>query len=64
MIRPMDIELGPQRIIALNEREGSDSLRQRAMDKRSNAFTSGLGSLLQRPKAEDIAARSCRSSAR
>jgi ribosomal protein S18 acetylase RimI-like enzyme len=50
----MDIELGPQRIIALDEREGADSLRQRAMDKRSNAFTSGLGSLLQRPKGEDI----------
>ncbi len=50
----MDIELGPQRIIALDEREGRDVLRQRAMDKRGNAFASGLGSLLQRPKAEDI----------
>ena len=39
----MDIELGRQRIIVLDEREGADSLRQRAMDKRSNAFTRGLG---------------------
>jgi hypothetical protein len=50
----MDIELGTQRIIALDEREGTDSLRQRAMDKRTSAFVSGLGSLLQRPKAEDV----------
>jgi len=50
----MEIELGTQRILALDEREGVDALRQRAMDKRTGAFASGLGSLLQRPKAEDI----------
>ncbi|HEY7132800.1 MAG TPA: hypothetical protein VH440_11140 [Candidatus Limnocylindrales bacterium] len=50
----MDIQLGTQRILALEEREGVDVLRQRAMDKRTQAFGSGLGSLLSRPKAEEI----------
>ncbi len=50
----MDIELGTQRIIAVEEREGVDSLRQRAMDKRTSAFGSGLGSLLQRVKADEV----------
>jgi hypothetical protein len=50
----MDIQLGTQRILVLDEREGVEQLRQRAMDKRTQAFVSGLGSLLQRPKAEDI----------
>jgi hypothetical protein len=50
----MDIQLGTQRILVLDERESVEQLRQRAMDKRSQAFVSGLGSLLQRPKAEDI----------
>ncbi|HET9614373.1 MAG TPA: hypothetical protein VFP22_06150 [Candidatus Limnocylindrales bacterium] len=50
----MDIQLGTQRILVLEEREGLEPLRQRAMDKRTQAFVSGLGSLLQRPKAEDI----------
>ena len=50
----MDVELGSQRILALEEREGVDALRQRAMDKRTQAFGTGLGSLLQRAKAEEI----------
>lgn len=50
----MEIHLGSQRIIALDERETVEQLRQRAMDKRSHAFVTGLGSLLQRPKAEEI----------
>ncbi len=50
----MDIELGSQRILTLEEREGVDALRQRAMDKRTQAFGTGLGSLLQRAKAEEI----------
>jgi hypothetical protein len=50
----MDIQLGTQRILVVDEREGLEQLRQRAMDKRSGAFGGGLGSLLQRPKAEDV----------
>jgi hypothetical protein len=50
----MDIQLGTERIFVLRERDGTDQLRQQAMDHRTHAFGSGLGSLLQRPKAEDI----------
>ena len=51
----MDIQLGTERIFALEVRVGEDDARQRAMDKRTNAFGGGIGSLLQRPKAEDVA---------
>jgi hypothetical protein len=50
----MDIQLGTERIFLLQERDGGDQLRQQAMDHRSQAFGSGLGSLLQRPKADDV----------
>jgi hypothetical protein len=50
----MEIQLGSERIFVLQEREGIDVLRQRAMDRRTQSFGSGLGSLLQRPKAEDV----------
>jgi hypothetical protein len=50
----MDIELGTQRILVVDEREGLEQLRLRAMDKRTQAFGGGLGSLLQRPKADDV----------
>jgi hypothetical protein len=50
----MDIQLGTERIFVLRERDGSDQLRQQAMDHRTQAFGSGLGSLLSRPKAEDV----------
>jgi len=50
----MDIQLGSERIFALDDRLGFEEVRQRAMDRRSHAFGSGLGSLLQRPKSEDI----------
>jgi hypothetical protein len=51
----MDIQLADQRIFALEERLPFEEIRQKAMDKRTTAFGSGLGSLLQRPKPEDIA---------
>ena len=51
----MDIQLGSERIFVLEEREGVDALRQRAMDRRTQSFGGGLGGLLQRPKAEDVA---------
>jgi hypothetical protein len=50
----MDIQLAEQHIYALEERLAFDEIRQRAMDKRSTAFGGGLGSLLQRPRPEDI----------
>jgi hypothetical protein len=50
----MDIHLGTERIFVLRERSGSDQLRQQAMDQRTHAFGSGLGSVFQRPKAEDV----------
>ena len=51
----MEIQLAPQRIFALQDRLTADEIRQRAMDRRTQAFGSGLGSLLQRPKPDDIA---------
>ncbi|MGZ3641877.1 MAG: hypothetical protein ACXVAI_06410 [Candidatus Limnocylindrales bacterium] len=50
----MDIQLAEQRIFVLEERLSFEEIRQRAMDRRTGAFASGLGSLLQRPKADDI----------
>jgi hypothetical protein len=50
----MEIQLGSERIFVLQEREGVEVLRQRAMDRRTQSFGRGLGSLLQRPRAEDV----------
>jgi hypothetical protein len=50
----MDIQLGTERIFVLRERDGTDQLRQQAMDHRTQAFGSGIGSLLSRPKPEDV----------
>src|SRR5262245_61527815 len=51
----MDIQLGSERIFALEVRVGEDDARQRAMDRRTSAFGGGLGSILQRAKADDVA---------
>lgn len=50
----MEIELADQHVYVLEERLTADDIRQRAMDRRTGAFGSGLGNLLQRPKADDI----------
>ncbi|MGH2592254.1 MAG: hypothetical protein ACRDGG_01940 [Anaerolineae bacterium] len=50
----MDIQLADQRIFALNETLTLEQLRQRAMDKRTSAVSSGLGGLIQRPKSEEV----------
>jgi hypothetical protein len=50
----MDIHLGTERIFLLRERDSGDLMRQQAMDHRTQAFGSGLGSFLQRPKADDV----------
>lgn len=51
----MEIQLAPERVFALQERFPVEEVKQRAMDRRVAAFGSGLGSLLQRPKPDDIA---------
>jgi hypothetical protein len=50
----MDIALADQHIFVLDDRLTPDDVRQRAMDRRTGAFGSGLGNLLGRPKADDI----------
>ncbi len=50
----MEIELADQHVYVLDERLTADEIRQRAMDRRTGAFGSGIGSLLSRPKADDI----------
>jgi hypothetical protein len=50
----MDIQLSEPRIFRLEPRLAPDTLRQRAMDRRTSAFGSGIGGLLGRPKAEDV----------
>jgi len=50
----MDIHLADQKIFVLEENLSAEEIRQKAMDRRSSAFVSGLGSLLSRPKPDDI----------
>jgi hypothetical protein len=50
----VDIALADQHIFVLEDKLTPDDVRQRAMDRRTGAFGGGLGSLLQRPKADDI----------
>lgn len=50
----MEIHLGSERIFVLQQRQSVDELRQIAMDRRTQAFGSGLGSILQRPKSDDV----------
>lgn len=50
----MEVEIAEQRLFLLQERLTADDLQQRAMDRRMNAISSGIGSLLQRPKPEDV----------
>src|SRR5258706_1377011 len=50
----MEIELAEQHIYLLTDRLAATDVQQRAMDRRTGAFGSGIGNLLQRPKSEDI----------
>jgi len=50
----MEIQLGDERLLLLEEHLTSDEIQQKAMDKRVNAFGGGIGGLLQRPKAEEV----------
>jgi hypothetical protein len=51
---PMDIQLASERLFLIEDRLTADEAQQLAVERRLQAFGSGLGSLLQRPKAEDI----------
>lgn len=50
----MEITLAPERLFELESRLKPDDAEQRAQERRSQAFGSGIGSLLQRPKEGDI----------
>ncbi len=50
----MEIALADQHIFVLDDKLTAQDIQQRAMDKRAGAFGSGIGGLLQRPKAEEI----------
>jgi hypothetical protein len=50
----MDIQMTEHRIFRLEPRLSADTLRQRAMDRRTTAFGGGIGGLLGRPKADDV----------
>jgi hypothetical protein len=50
----VDISLGEPRIFGLDQRLPFEELRRRAEEKKSGALGSGIGGLLQRPKAEDV----------
>jgi hypothetical protein len=50
----MEIQLGRERLLLLEERLTRDEIQQRAMDKRTSVFGGGIGSLLQRPKIQEI----------
>jgi hypothetical protein len=50
----VEIQLAPERLFVLEDRLSASEAEQRAQEKRTQAFGSGIGSLLQRPKPEDI----------
>jgi hypothetical protein len=50
----VDISLGEPRIYGLESRLAFEELRRRAEEKKTGALGSGIGGLLQRPKAEDV----------
>lgn len=50
----MEIQLAQERVFAIRDRFPVDEIKQRAMDRRTQAFGSGLGAFLQRPNPDDI----------
>jgi len=50
----MDLQIANQRIFALTEKLTAEQARLRAMDRRTAVFVSGLTTLLQRPRAEEV----------
>jgi len=50
----MDVTLADEKLFVIEERLTIDEIQQRAMDRRLQAFGSGLGAFLQRPKPEEV----------
>ena len=50
----MEIQLAAERLFVLEDRLTAQDAEQRAGERRGQAFGSGIGSLLQRPKTEEI----------
>jgi hypothetical protein len=50
----VEIQLADEHVYVLEDRLTPEEVRQRAMDRRTATFTSGLGGLLQRARPEDI----------
>jgi hypothetical protein len=50
----MEIQLASERLFLLDERMTAERAEQLATERRAQAFGSGIGSFLQRPKVEDI----------
>lgn len=50
----MEIQLADQRLVLLEQRLTADEVQQKAMDRRAGAFSGGFGSLLQRPRPEEV----------
>ena len=50
----MEIQLADQHIYRLDDRLTPEEIRQKAMDRRTGAFGSGLENIFSRPKADDI----------
>jgi hypothetical protein len=51
----MDVTLAQERVFVLDERLTFDEIQQHAFDRRVQAFGSGIGALLQRPKPDEVA---------
>ena len=54
MMAGVEIQLAKERLYRLEDRLTADDAEQRAQERRVQAFGGGLGSLLQRPKVDDI----------
>src|SRR4051794_41474995 len=50
----MEIQLATERLFLLDDRMTAEYAEKLANDRRAQAFGSGIGSLLQRPKVDDI----------
>jgi hypothetical protein len=54
MMRFMELTLPTEKLYVLEERLTYDDIRQRAADRRTQAFQGGVGGLFQRPKNEEV----------
>ncbi len=54
MMRAMELTLPTEKLYRLEEQLSFDDIKQRAADRRTQAFSSGFGGLLQRPKNDEV----------